>query len=566
MLDKSLFKLIGKDKRKLIYIVICQTLGLLITLICSLILVFVLYELIENLNFSALYYLLLVIALVLTKFYLNSVINKFQNDISEKVEISLREKLVEEILDDNKVTHKYKTEALNQLCVEGIEQLGLYYIVYIPSFFYALISPIIMFIFYSFLSIYVALIFLIFVPLIPLSIILVSKFAKRIFNKYWDIYLSMGDDFLDSIKGLKELKTFNSTDDQLNKIDLKAEEFRKITMKVLVMQLYSTSIMDLCAFGGLAIGLSSALFFLNGNLINNAYYVLIFILTGLEFFMPLRSLGSAFHLSMNGATAGRKILDILSEEKEVTKNIDIESIKSIDFKDVSISFDEKVVIDKLNLLINSNGLYGICGESGKGKSTILKSLISEIKPNKGEILFNNIDLNEINRTSLFKIISYLSYDSHVFKGTILDNFLIVNKSISQAKMKEYLSMVKLDHLDLNYEIEENATNLSGGEKQRLMLAFYISRSSQVYIFDEVTSNIDYESELTIINCIKKLAKNSIVIMISHRLENLIEAKTICYISDKNLEISNHEELFNNSKSYRELYLLQLKMKGEAIYE
>lgn len=566
MLDKNLFKLITKNKRKLLWIILTQTLGLIITLLCSLILVYVLYKVIEHKDFNSLYYLIVVVVLILIKLQLNGLINKLQNEVSEEVEIDLRSRLINEVLLDNEVAKKYKTEALNQLCVEGIEQLGLYYTIYIPSFFYALISPIILFIMYSFFSFYIALIFLAFVPLIPISIILVSKFAKRIFNKYWDTYLSMGDEFLDSIKGLKELKIFNSCELQLHKIDKKAEEFRKITMKVLVMQLYSTSIMDLCAFGGLATGLVSSLLLLSNGMILSPYFVLIFILTGLEFFMPLRSLGSAFHLSMNGATAGRKILEILNSKKTINASKDLDYIKNISFKNIDISYENKSVINNLNLSINSKGLYGICGESGKGKSSIVKALVGEIPLKNGEILINNNRLESLNKTSLFKHISYLSYESHIFKGSILENFLIVNDSLSKKEMKEYLLKVKLENFTLDYEIQENATNISGGEKQRLLLAFYMSRKSDLYIFDEVTSNIDYESEVAIMNCIKEISKKAIVILISHRLENLIEANKVCYISEKCLEISSHKDLLNNSKGYRELYYLQARMKGERINE
>lgn len=566
MLDKVLFKLIGKNKKKLFLIATLQVINFLFTLGASFLFCYVILELINNTNLTSLYYLLLIALFVLFKFLINRIINKIQNDISEEVTINLRKRLLNEIIDNNASIKKYNSQALNQLYSEGVEQLSLYYTVFVPQFFYAMITPIILFIVFSFLSIYVALIFLFFVPLIPVSIILVSKFAKRIFNKYWDKYLSMGDEFLDSIKGLKELKNFDTDKRQLNKLDHKAEEFRKITMKVLVMQLWSTSIMDLVAFGGLAIGIVSSLLFLNSGIIINPYFILFFLLTGAEFFLPMRGLGSAFHLSMNGATAGRKIIDILDSHVKETGEIKLDKINKIVFKDVSINFDTKRIITNLNFAINENGLYGFAGQSGIGKSTILNAIIKDVPLSDGGILINDIDLNSLDLKDFYKKISYLSYDSHLFKGTVRENFLLVNEFIKDEEIKQLLNLVKLEHLSLDYEILEGSTNLSGGEKQRLLIAMYMSRKSDLYIFDEITSNIDIDSENTIINCINELSKVSIILMISHRLANLDNAKFVCFLEKDKYHISKPSNLINDSEIYQKLYMLQKNMKGGYINE
>ena len=324
--------------------------------------------------------------------------------------------------------------------------------------------------------------------------------------------------------------------------------------------------MDMVAFGGLAIGIVSSLLLLNSAIIVNPYFILFFLLTGAEFFLPMRGLGSAFHLSMNGATAGRKIIDILDSHVKETGEIKLDKINKIVFKDVSINFDTKSVISNLNFIINENGLYGFAGQSGIGKSTILKAIIKDVPLAKGGILINDIDLNVLDLEGFYKKISYLSYDSHLFKGTVKENFLLVNEFIKDEEIKKLLSLVKLDHLNLDYEILENSANLSEGEKQRLFIAMYMSRKSDLYIFDEITSNIDIDSENTIIDCIKELSKDSIVLMISHRLENLDDAKFVCFLEKDSYHISKPINLINNLGTYQKLYMLQKNMKGGCVNE
>lgn len=256
--------------------------------------------------------------------------------------------------------------------VEGIEQLNLYFTVYIPQFIYAMIAPLLLFALFLTINRPTAIMFLICVPLIPMSIILVSKYVKKIFNKYWDKYLSIGGTFLDAINGIKELKLFNYENQKGVELDESNETFRNITMKVLIMQLFSVSIMDLVAYGGAAAGIAVALFQLQSSIISSPYLVLFIILVGSEFFLPMRSLGSAFHLAMNRATAGNKLLDIIEQNENYHDgNLKIKEIRSIEFINATFKYDDgtEFVIKDFNFKFDMNHLYGVAGKSGSGKST-----------------------------------------------------------------------------------------------------------------------------------------------------------------------------------------------------
>lgn len=566
MLDKKLLSLLGKEKKLIVYITILQIIGLILTVSISMIMCIVLYQIITFNEYKFLYLLFVVAVIILIKLFITRIIGKFQSIIADSVEISLRNKINEKILSQHKEFRKYNSQALSQLSVEGIEQLNLYYTIYIPQFFYSLISPLILFIIFCFISWEVAIIFLVCVPLIPMSIIAISKYAKKIFAKYWDKYLAMGGEFLDSIKGLKELKIFLYDEKRGTELDLKAEEFRKITMKVLVMQLWSTAIMDFVAFGGAALGLTVALLNLRNGTISSGFLALFIIIVGAEFFLPMRALGSAFHISMNGATAGKKILEILNEKEEEDGKTIIDRIDSITFEDVYIDYGKEKIIKSFSASINSFGLYGLVGESGSGKSTILKLFSKECKASFGKCLINETNIEEVKEESLYQKLCFISYQSHIFSKTLRENFLIVNPLAKEEDMYNALKLVGLENFPLDFKFQEDSSNVSGGQKQRFILAFYLTREYDAYLLDEVTSNIDFDSEKIIIDIIKEISKKKIVIMISHRLENVVDAKQIFFINqNKKVTKGLHNELLENEE-YKSLYKLQKDLERRGINE
>ena len=493
-------------------------------------------------------------------------IGDLKDTLGRNVKKDLRQKIYDKIIKLGvRTTDNMSMAGLTQLSMEGVEQLDLYYSAYIPQFFYAMIAPIILFIVTVRINWAVALVLLACVPLIPMSIIAVSRYAKKIFAKYWGKYTSMGDSFLDSVQGLKELKIFQADAAQNIKMNETSEEFRKITMKVLVMQLASTTIMDMVAYGGAGLGIALTIHaVVNGSL--SAYAALFLILVAVDFFLPLRAFGSAFHIAMNGASAGNKILSLLAQPDPVWGSETVDSTE-ITVKDVTFSYDGKRdVLKHASMNFDSTGMHAIVGESGSGKSTVVNLLLGAYHPQQGSILVGNKRLETLSRDAYYSHISVVSYNTYIFNETIRQNFALAKANVTDEEIYNALKKVNLydfiiDNGGLDKVITEDAANISGGQKQRLALAINLVANKDIYIFDEATSNIDIESEAIIMNNIKELSKEKSVIVISHRLANVIAADTIYYIEDGEVkEHGTHEELMNMHEGYAKLYTTQKNLE------
>ena len=563
MINKRLFKLLGNKITNIYKITAWQLVNLLLS-------VFISYcfcgIVVHRISMPTLIMIISVFVCMLIKRFITIHIGKLQATITDELQINLRGALLTKVEEGLGQVAGYSLASLSQLMIEGIEQLNLYYTSFLPQFFYAMSAPIILCIIVSRFHYKVALMFLVCVPLIPISIIAVSKYAKKIFRKYWDIYLSMGGDFLDNLNGLVELTLFQYDDTAAKEMDENAEEFRRITMKVLVMQLYSTSIMDMVAYGGSALGMALALYLFYKGEIASFSSVLFIILVGAEFFLPMRQLGSAFHISMNGSTAGDKILDILSIEKLADGTKDITAISSISCSDVSYSYGDNNVLSNVSFEITEPGLYGIVGHSGSGKSTLAKIFSKQNVDYQGNIRFNNeLELASITRGSLYSKLAYISNSSHIFMNSVYDNFRFVNSNISEEEMWKALEAVCLkEFVEENgglqsFTFKEHAHNVSGGQKQRFILAFYLYSNRDVFILDEITSNIDAESEEVIRKAIEALAKEKIVLMITHRLCNVSEAvSTLVLEKGQVMGKGTHNELMSNCEVYRNFVNQQRK--------
>ena len=524
-------------------------------------------------NMTLLSGVLIIIGLLIIRYLSNIFYAKFSYLASANARVTLRELIYKKLLKLGVgYNNVYSTSTIVQIAVEGIEALEVYFGRYLPQFFYAMLAPITLFVFISFISIKSAVVFILCVPLIPLSIIAIMKVAKKILKEYWNSYADLGDTFLENLQGLTTLKVFNIDDIRHKKMNEEAESFRKVTMKVLSMQLNSINVMDLIAFGGAALGTIVALIqFRNGQISIGELFIII--LLSSEFFIPLRLLGSYFHIAMNGMAACDKIF-VLLDAKERQKNLEEVSEEqlrniSVELNDVSFSYDGKrTVVDNVNMNIPNRGLIAIVGESGSGKSTIASLILNTNSVNRGEIKFNGINVENISLDDIYKKISLVSTNSYIFNGTILDNLLMGKSDATKSEIKDALVKARLDEFvasssnGLNTNVGEGGSALSGGQKQRLALARAILGHREMIIFDEATSNIDVESEESIWEAIYELSKDKTVLVISHRLANVTKADNIYVMkSGRVVESGTHDELYENNGEYYNMVNRQKQLEN-----
>ena len=505
---------------------------------------------------------------------LRYIVSRLSSEVKEKlgrnVKMTMREKIYEKVVAlGGKSAGDLNMAGLTQVSIEGVEQLDLYYSSYLPQFFYSLLAPLILFAVCFKLNYVFAIVMLLCVPIIPMSIVMVSKYAKKIFAKYWGIYTHMGDAFLDNMQGLNELKIYMADKRRNDGINSHSEEFRKITMKVLVMQLFSIFIMDLVAFT--AAGAGSAFAILGGvgkiqsrfDLIqkDSVSMMIFLILVAVEFFLPLRTLGSAFHVAMNGMSAGKKIINLLSLEipKWGEKECELDEVR-LDNVTFTYPQREKPAVKNISLAI-SNGLSAIVGESGCGKSTLVGLILGTLRANEGSVTAGGLNIDEIKRESFYEQIAVVSHGTHIFNDTIRNNFYIAKPDATEEEMIHALEAVNLTDFaegnGLDKKIDEGASNISGGQRQRLALAVNMVADKKIYIFDEATSNIDIESEAIIMNNIVELSKKKAVLVISHRLQNVVKAQNIYCMKDGEIvENGTHDALIKKKGIYADMYKKQ----------
>lgn len=467
-------------------------------------------------------------------------------------------------------SEKVSTSEVLQVFVEGVDQLELYFGKYLPQFFFAMLAPITLFAVLVFVSWKASVVLLICVPLIPLSIVAVQKIAKRLLSKYWGVYTNLGDTFLENIQGLTTLKVYQADERKNVEMNEKAEEFRRITMKVLTMQLNSVSVMDIVAYAGSAIGVVIAIIQVKNGTITLPQAFLIIMLAA-DFFLPLRLLGSFFHVAMNGMAASDKLFKLLDTKEdehgaEIPENLD----GDIEIKDLSFSYDgEKTVLNDISITFKKHELISIVGESGCGKSTLASLLCGTTKGYIGSITIGGVEIKDIDEKTLMNNITAVNFNSYIFAGTVRENMLIADKSAGDEKMIEALKMVNLwsflDEQDgLDTKLNQQGSNFSGGQRQRLAIARALLHNTPIYVFDEVTSNIDAESENDIMTVIHNMAKIKTVILISHRLENVVGSDKILLLDKGKIEESGtHSELMSLNKKYKLMYSTQAELEKYA---
>lgn len=483
---------------------------------------------------------------------------------SKAVKKSLREKIYQKLLRlGSSYNEQVKTSEVVQVAVEGVDQLETYFGAYLPQFFYAMLAPLTLFIVLCFVNVAAAVVLLICVPLIPVAIAAVQTWAKKLLSKYWGQYTELGDTFLENLQGLTTLKIYQADAFKQQEMNEQAEKFRKITMKVLTMQLNSITIMDLIAYGGAALGVIMAVTQYQSGGVSLEGCLLIILLAA-DFFIPMRQLGSFFHIAMNGMAASDKIfrlLDLEETKPEITESFP--SGHTIRCSGLSFSYEpDREILHSVDLTFPQGSFTALVGESGCGKSTLASILMGRNKGYTGSVSVGGVPLSSIQEESLLRNITYISHQSYLFKGTVRENLLMGKPGASDEELWAVLSRVNLAEFlkaeqGLDTRLLEKASNLSGGQCQRLALARALLHDSPVYIFDEAISNIDVESENDIMREIHELAKSKTVILVSHRLANVVGADHI-YVLDHGIvaESGSHEELLAHHGLYERLWSAQ----------
>lgn len=412
-----------------------------------------------------------------------------------------------------------------------------------------------------------AIVLLVFVPLIPLTIVAVQKIAKRILSAYWDQYTELGDSFLENLEGLTTLKIYGADGARHEAMNREAEHFRIVTMKVLSMQLNSIIVMDIVALGGAAAGIWVALSALAAGTIT-IFQTLAIVLLSADFFLPMRQLGSFFHVAMNGIAASGKIFRLL-ELPEPEKKEGIPAKGSVPvLEDVSFSYDrEREVLHDISLTVASTGITAIVGLSGAGKSTISALMGGRLTGYRGHIRYGALELADADSAALAEHVTTVGVGAYLFAGTVRENLGMAKADATDGEMWEALQAASLDGFlrtqeGLETKLTQDGQNLSGGQRQRLAFARAYLHGSDLYIFDEATSNIDAESEGVLLSSIYGIAETHPVVMIAHRLANVVDAEKI-YVMDQGrvVESGTHEELLAKDGTYARMWASQQELEA-----
>lgn len=486
---------------------------------------------------------------------------------SRAVKRELRHRIYEKLL---RLGPSYREQVMTsevvQVAVEGVDQLETYFGAYLPQFFYAMLAPLTLFVALAFVNLPAAVVLLVCVPLIPVAIAAVQTWAKRLLSKYWGQYTELGDTFLENLQGLTTLKIYQADEFKQQEMNEQAERFRRITMRVLTMQLNSITIMDLVAYGGAAAGMGVALAQLGAGAVDLSGCLAVILLSA-DYFIPMRQLGSFFHVAMNGMAASDKIFRLLDLEEPPAQGGSFPAHADLRVRDLRFSYEpEREVLRGVSLDVPAGALVAVVGESGCGKSTLASVLMGRARGYEGSVSLGGSELSGIAPAELLSHVTYVGHESYLFKGTVRENLLMGAPSATDDELWDALARTRLADFfraerGLDTPLLERASNLSGGQRQRLAIARALLHDTPVYIFDEATSNVDVESEDAIMSAVRGVAGRSTVILISHRLANVTCAQEVVVMDGGVVaERGTHEELLGAGGLYAGLWRAQRELE------
>lgn len=414
------------------------------------------------------------------------------------------------------------------------------------------------------------LIFLVSLPFIPVSIILMQKRSKKIMNHYWATYMDVGNLFMDDLKGMNTLYTYDADERYEKTFVEKAEEFRQSTMELLKFQLQSVGYMDGVMYIGVGgSGFAAAVSLSHGHL--SLFSLIFFVLIATEFFAPIREMGYGMHLVMMNTKMADRIYTFLdsaavddSQENKASLPTDIKEIR---FDNVSFSYDNTKILSNLSFTIPKGKIFAVAGESGRGKTTIAKLLQKQLSVSEGKIFFGQQDLADVSLDAVKESVMYVSPESYLFNGTIYENLALAT-DMSQAQLLTWLNqrhlMTFLQDLPegLQTVVGENGNLLSPGQRQQIICARALLAKRPIYIFDEMTSSIDSENEQLLYDYIKLTAQNAIVLVISHKMKQVLQAEQVLFIDSKRtISLGRPEALLTTNAEFKKLVSTQEELEA-----
>lgn len=495
-----------------------------------------------------------------------------------------------------------------QMATEGVEQLETYFASYLPQLAYAVLAPVTLFAVIAPMSLPPAVALLACVPLIPLVIAAVQTWAKRLLGRYWGQYAELGDTFLENLQGLVTLKAYQVDGMCQERMAREAEGFRRATMRVLTMQLNSIAVMDLVAFGGAAAGIALTVMELSRGALS-ADAALAIVLLSADYFVPMRQLGSCFHVAMNGMAASERVFRLLDAPEPPAGTRDFDATAPIVARGLRFSYDAekgagagaekgaavekgagagaekgtavaaenaivtdaarpRPALDGVDLRIEPRSLVAVVGRSGCGKSTLASLLMGRLRGYEGSLEVGGAQARDLSEAQVMANVTYVGHRSYVFAGTLRQNLLMAAPGADDARLWDALRTTRLDGFvraegGLDMRLEEGGQNLSGGQRQRLAIARALLHDTPVYVLDEATSNIDAESEEAIMAAVRSLRGSKTVVLVTHRLANTREADSVLVMdAGRVVESGTHDELMARGPEgrYARMYRTQMDLE------